>query len=58
VSFIVQQKNIAGNAIDFFTQVEGKTFNQAMQIITEATCYDSSGQNLREERGNIAKTIR
>jgi hypothetical protein len=51
-------KNIAGNAIDFFTQVEGKTFTQAMQIITEKSAYDPSERKIREERGNIAKTTR
>jgi len=32
--WIWTEKNIAGNAIDFFTTVEGKSFHQAMQIIT------------------------
>jgi len=27
------ERNIAGNAIDFFTQVEGTTFHRAMEII-------------------------
>jgi hypothetical protein len=30
------EKNTAGNAIDFFTQVEGKNFHQAMEIIYPA----------------------
>lgn len=56
--WIWSEKNIAGNAIDFFTQLEGKTFNQAMQIITQTTDYDASERKIREERGNVAKTIR
>jgi hypothetical protein len=56
--WIWSEKNIAGNAIDFFTQVEGKTFTQAMQIITEKSAYDPSERKIREERGNIAKTTR
>jgi hypothetical protein len=34
--WIWAEKNIAGNAIDFFTTVEGKTFHDAMRIITES----------------------
>ena len=53
------EKNIAGNAIDFFTQVEGKSFHEAMEIILAATSdYDSSEPVLREDRGNVTKTAR
>ena len=56
------EKNIAGNAIDFFTHVEGKTFNQAMEIISvrhAAYCvYDPSERKIREEHGNTAKIAR
>jgi hypothetical protein len=54
--WVWSDRNISGNAIDFFTKVEGKSFHQAMQIITQATAYDSSEPVLREERGNNAKT--
>jgi len=47
--WIWSEKNIAGNAIDFFTQIEGKSFHQAMEIITEEHHYDLSEQNLQEE---------
>jgi hypothetical protein len=30
------QRNLAGNAIDFYTKVLGLSFHQAMQIITSA----------------------
>jgi len=50
------EKNIAGNAIDFFTKVEGQSFHQAMQIITQATAYDSAERVLREEPGHDVKT--
>jgi hypothetical protein len=52
------EKNIAGNAIDFFTLVEGKTFNQAMEIITADRQYDHSEHKIREDHGNDAKTVR
>ena len=29
-------RNIDGNAIDFFMTVEGKTFNQAMQVLIDS----------------------
>jgi hypothetical protein len=63
--WIWPEKNISGNAIDFFTQVEGQTFNQAMEIITAAyppetaaANYDALEHNIREERGNVAKFVR
>ena len=56
--WIWPDRNLAGNAIDFFVKVEGKTFHQAMEIITEATSYDPSEQTLREEPGNDPKTLR
>ena len=59
------EKNISGNAIDFFTHVEGKNFHQAMEILlapraagTAASDHDPSEQNLREEHGNEAKILR
>jgi hypothetical protein len=52
------EKNIAGNAIDFFTHVEGKTFHDAMRIITEWQHYDAARQHLREKHGNEAKILR
>lgn len=52
------EKNISGNTIDFFTRVEGKSFHQAMQIITQTTDHDSSEPVLPEDRGNIAKIVR
>lgn len=47
-----------GNTIDFFIQVEGKTFQQAMGIITQAHGYDASERNLREVRGNDREILR
>jgi len=41
-------RNIAGNAIDYFVKVEGMTFNQAMQIITATGHYDATGSNPRQ----------
>ena len=41
-------RNIAGNAIDYFVKVEGMTFNQAMQIITAAGRYDTTGSEFRQ----------
>jgi len=52
------EKNIAGNAIDFFTRVEGRSFHQAMQIISEVGVYDPSEREIPEELGNATKTIR
>ena len=52
------EMNIAGNAINFFTTVEGKSFHQAMEIITAASEYDAAKQNLQEEHGNVAKIKR
>ena len=48
----------AGNAIDFFTQVEGKIFRQAMQVITQWLYDDAAKQNFREVHGNEAKILR
>ena len=36
----------AGNTIDFFVQVEGTSFHQAVEIITAAQHCDPSEQNL------------
>ena len=46
--WIWPDKNIAGNAIDYFVKVEGLTFNQAMQVITAAAPYDATGSNPRQ----------
>jgi hypothetical protein len=51
-------RDLAGNTIDFFVQVEGKTFHQAMQIITGASPYNPSEHNLRQEPGNVSKNLR
>ena len=51
-------RHLAGNTLDFLIQVEGKTFHQAMQIITEAEHYDPAEHNLREEPGNVPRTVR
>ena len=67
--WVWNDRNISGNAIDFFTKVEGKSFHQAMEIIlvrrnrllaggTAGVAYDSSEQILPEERGNVVKTAR
>jgi hypothetical protein len=56
--WIWNEKNLAGNTIDFFVKIEGKTFQQAMQIITEATSYDAPGQHLREEHEIVPKILR
>jgi hypothetical protein len=37
--------------------VEGRTFHQAIQIIAARHGYDHSEQELREERGNVAKIL-
>lgn len=41
-------RNIAGNAIDYFVKVEGMTFNQAMQIITATGHYSATCSNPRQ----------
>lgn len=46
------------NGIDFFVQVEGKTFHEAMRIITDGHDYDLSEQELRKERGNAPEILR
>jgi len=51
-------RNLAGNTIDFLVQVQGMTFRQAMEIITEATDYDASEHELREQPGNDPKILR
>jgi hypothetical protein len=48
------QRDLAGNTIDFFIHVEGKTFHLTMQIITGGHDYDLSERKLREERGKEA----
>jgi hypothetical protein len=37
-------KNMAGNTIDFFVKIEGKSFNQAMEIITCPAPRETEGQ--------------
>lgn len=56
--WVWNDRNISGNAIDFFTKVEGQSFHQAMEIITQATGYDSAEPDLREEPGNSVKIAR
>jgi hypothetical protein len=56
--WIWTEKNIAGNAIDFFTRVEGTSFHQAMEIITANHHYDLSERKIPEERGNVPKIAR
>lgn len=66
--WIWNKKNLAGNTIDFLVEVEGRTFNEAMQIITSrlgasdtvtaATPYDPAGQHLRKERETVPKSLR
>ena len=53
--WIWPDRNISGNAIDYFVKVEGMTFNQAMQIIlvprragTATGHYDATGSNPRQ----------
>ena len=46
--WIWPDRNIAGNAIDYFVKVEGMTFNQAMQIITATGHYDTTGHEFRQ----------
>ena len=53
--WIWPDRQIDGNTIDFFIQVEGKTFHQAMQIITAEHNYDDSERKSREDRGNAVK---
>jgi hypothetical protein len=50
--------NLSTAPANFFTQVEGKTFNQAMQITTETSDYDHSEREIREDHGNDAKIVR
>jgi hypothetical protein len=59
------EKHVAGNAIDFFTQIEGKTFRQAMEIILAprstavgASHYDTSEPEIREVPGPVPETAR
>lgn len=58
-------REMAGNTIDFFVKVEGKTFHQAMEIIMAESSYDSAKQDLsrashdlREEHGNVLENLR
>lgn len=51
-------RHLAGNTIDFLIQVEGKTFHQAMHIITATSDYDPLGQQLQEERRNDREILR
>jgi len=43
--WIWTEENLAGNTIDFFVKVEGKSFHQAMKIITHAPHYDAGEPN-------------
>ncbi len=59
------ERDLAGNTIDFFMQIEGKTFQEAMQIIlvprpagAADRHYDSSERKIPEERGNVPETVR
>ncbi len=64
--WIWPERKLSGNAIDFLMKIEGKSFQEAMRIITACpehsrrapTCYDSSERKRREERGNEAKIAR
>ena len=57
--WIWYERNLAGNTIDFFVQIEGKSFHQAMQIIAAAAQdYDASGREIREDRGNEPENVR
>lgn len=56
--WIWNEKNISGNAIDFFTKVENKSFHQAMQIISKSHHYDPSEQILQEDHGITPKNVR
>ena len=56
--WIWTDRQLDGNTIDFFIQVEGKSFHEAMRIITQSHDYDRSGQELREQRGNAPKILR
>jgi hypothetical protein len=56
--WIWPDRQLDGNTIDFFIQVEGKTFHEAMRIITAGHDYDRSGQELREEHGNVPEILR
>lgn len=49
---------MAGNTIDFFAKIEEKTFQQAMEIITASNHYAPPEQDLRKERGSVAKSLR
>ena len=56
--WVWSDRNISGNAIDFFAKVEGQTFQQTMEIITQATGYDAAEHVLREDRGNVVNSAR
>ena len=56
--WIWPDRQLDGNTIDFFIHVEGKSFYEAMRIITDGHDYDRSGQELREECGNAPKILR
>ena len=55
--WIWPERELSGNTIDFFMKIEGKSFQDAMQIIVDHH-YDSSERKIREDRGNEAKTAR
>ena len=56
--WIWHERDLAGNTIDFFVKIEGKTFQQAMQIISASQGYDSAERKTREELGRVAETVR
>ena len=56
--WIWPDRQLDGNTIDFFIQVEGQSFHEAMKIITAEHDYDLSECKLREERGNVPQILR
>jgi len=53
--WIWADRNIAGNAIDFFVMVLGMTFNQAMRVITAAPQYVQTSANYYDSIGNQSR---
>lgn len=51
------QSRRGGNAIDFFTQVEGKSFAQAMQILSQAPSVDDPPSQLVPQTSQPQQTI-
>jgi len=63
--WIWNEQNAAGNTIDFFVNIEKKTFNQAMEIIlaprnagTASNHYDPPKQHLRKEHEIVSESLR